>query len=45
VERGIVPEQLPPGEDIKKVERKMESEKKKLPKHVDSLSKEDDEKS
>jgi DNA-damage-inducible protein D len=45
VERGIVPEQLPPAEDIKKVERKMESEKKKLPKHVDSLSKEDDEKS
>jgi DNA-damage-inducible protein D len=45
VERGIVPEQLPPAEDIKKVERKMESEKKKLPKHVDSLSKEDDENS
>ena len=29
LERGIVPEQLPPAEDIKKVERKLISEKKK----------------
>jgi DNA-damage-inducible protein D len=29
VERGIVPEQLPPAEDIKKVERKLKSEEKK----------------
>jgi len=36
-ERNIKPEQLPPDEDIKKVERRLESEKKKLPKHVDKL--------
>jgi len=29
LERGIVPEQLPPAEDIKKVERKLKSEEKK----------------
>ena len=29
--RGIVPEQLPPSEDIKKIERRVESEQKKLP--------------
>ena len=29
-ERGIVPENLPPAEDVKKVERRLESEKKKL---------------
>lgn len=29
ISRGIVPEQLPPAEDIKKVERKVESEKRK----------------
>jgi DNA-damage-inducible protein D len=29
ITRGIVPEKLPPAEDIKKVERKVESEKKK----------------
>lgn len=29
ISRGIVPEKLPPAEDIKKVERKVESEKKK----------------
>ena len=30
IERGIVPENLPPAEDVKKVERRMESEKKKV---------------
>ncbi len=29
-ERGIVPENLPPAEDVKRVERRLESEKKKL---------------
>ena len=29
MERGIVPEQLPPAEDIKKVERKLKSDEKK----------------
>ena len=29
-ERGIVPEYLPPAEDVKKVERRLESEKKKI---------------
>ena len=35
--RGIVPEQLPPSEDIKKIERRVESEQKKLPKQVKPL--------
>lgn len=35
--RGIVPEQLPPAEDIKKIERRVESEQKKLPKQVKPL--------
>jgi DNA-damage-inducible protein D len=35
--RGIVPEQLPPAEDVKKIERRVESEQKKLPKHVKPL--------
>jgi DNA-damage-inducible protein D len=30
IERGIVPEDLPPAEDVKKVERRLESEKKKV---------------
>jgi DNA-damage-inducible protein D len=30
IERGIVPENLPPAEDVKKVERRLESEKKKV---------------
>jgi DNA-damage-inducible protein D len=34
---GIRPENLPPYEDIKKVERRLESEEKKLPKMVDKL--------
>jgi DNA-damage-inducible protein D len=36
-DRGIVPERLPAAEDIKKVERRVQSEQKKLPKHVDKL--------
>jgi DNA-damage-inducible protein D len=35
--RGIVPEQLPPAEDIKKIERRVESEQKKLPRQVKPL--------
>jgi DNA-damage-inducible protein D len=35
--RGIVPEQLPPSEDIKKIERRVESEQKKLPKQIKAL--------
>ena len=30
LQRGIVPEQLPPGEDVKKVERRFKSEEKRL---------------
>lgn len=41
VERGIVPERLPPSEDIKKVERRVESEQKKLPKQIKSLESDD----
>ncbi|MBN1505926.1 MAG: DNA damage-inducible protein D [Sedimentisphaerales bacterium] len=37
VDRGIVPERLPPAEDVKKVERRLESEQKKLPKQVKRL--------
>lgn len=29
IERGIVPENLPPAEDVKKVERRLESDEKK----------------
>ena len=36
-DRGIVPERLPPWEDIKKVERRVQSEEKKLPKQVERL--------
>lgn len=32
VDRGIVPEALPPAEDVKKVERRLKTEQKKLPK-------------
>ncbi len=35
--RGIVPEELPSAEDIKKVERRVQSEQKKLPKQAESL--------
>ncbi len=37
VSRGIVPEALPPAEDVKKVQRRLDSEKKKLPRQVDPL--------
>jgi len=37
VDRGIVPERLPPTEDVKKVERRLETEQKKLPKEVKRL--------
>lgn len=37
VDRGIVPETLPPSEDVKKVERRLVSEQKKLPKVVQPL--------
>jgi DNA-damage-inducible protein D len=35
--RGIVPEQLPAAEDIKKIERRVEAEQKKLPQQVKPL--------
>ena len=35
--RNIVPEKLPPGEDVKKVERRVKSEQKSLPKKTDRL--------
>ncbi len=35
--RNIKPEELPSAEDIKKIERRLEAEKKKLPKHTDKL--------
>lgn len=37
VDRGIVPEALPPAEDVKKVERRLKSEQKKLPGQVERL--------
>jgi len=37
VDRGIVPENLPAAEDVKKVERRLASERKKLPTQVDRL--------
>ena len=37
LERGIKPEELPPEEDIKKLERKVDSESKKLGKNPDKL--------
>ena len=37
VARGIVPESLPPAEDLKKVERRLKSEQKKLPRQVEPL--------
>lgn len=37
VARGIVPESLPPAEDVRKVERRLKSEQKKLPKQVEPL--------
>ncbi|MFI4859196.1 MAG: hypothetical protein ACIAXF_00800, partial [Phycisphaerales bacterium JB063] len=37
IDRGIKPEELPADEDIKKVERRVESETKKLPDKTDKL--------
>ena len=37
VDRGIVPERLPPAEDIKKVERRLDTEGQKLPKQIKRL--------
>lgn len=37
VDRGIVPERLPPAEDVKKVERRLETEQQKLPRQVQGL--------
>lgn len=36
-DRGIIPEQLPPAEDVKKVERRLKSEEKKLLKKTEKL--------
>jgi DNA-damage-inducible protein D len=36
-DRGVKPEQLPPSEDIKKVERRLESEEKQILKEVKKL--------
>ena len=43
VDRGIVPEALPPAEDVKKVERRLTSEQKKLPKNAKPLESHDEE--
>ncbi len=37
IDRGIVPENLPAAEDVKKVERRLASERKKLPAQADRL--------
>jgi len=37
VDRGIVPERLPPAEDVKKVERRLETEQKRLPRQIRRL--------
>ena len=37
VERGIIPEALPPAEDVKKVERRLKSEQKRLPQQTERL--------
>ena len=39
--RGIVPERLPRAEDIKKIERRVTSEEKKLPRQVKPLESEE----
>jgi DNA-damage-inducible protein D len=36
-DRGVKPEQLPPSEDIKKIERRLESEEKKILKDVKKI--------
>jgi len=41
-DRQIVPENLPPAEDLKKIERRLESEQKKLPSQVEGLGSDDE---
>jgi len=43
VNRGITPEALPPAEDVKKVERRLKSEQKKLPKYAEPLESHEEE--
>ncbi len=38
ISRGITPENLPPEEDVKKIERKLKSEKKKTLKNDDNFN-------
>lgn len=38
-ERGVLPEQLPAAEDVKKVQRKLETEEKKIPKQTRKIQK------
>jgi DNA-damage-inducible protein D len=40
IERGVKPESLPPGEDVKKLQRKLESDNKKVLKEVKRIKKE-----
>ena len=40
LERGIAPEQLPPAEDVKKVQRRLQSDEKKVSKTAQKLNKE-----
>jgi DNA-damage-inducible protein D len=40
IERGVKPELLPPGEDVKKLQRKLESDNKKVLKEVKRIKKE-----
>ncbi|MDP1646589.1 MAG: DNA damage-inducible protein D [Rubrivivax sp.] len=40
-DRNIVPEQLPPGEDLKKLERRLKAEEKKLPRNAPKLGRTD----
>ena len=42
-DRGITPEDLPAEEDLKKVERRLTSEEKKLPRNVEKLEHQNDE--
>lgn len=39
LQRGITPEQLPPGEDVKKVERRLKGEEKRVVKGAKRLGK------
>ena len=39
IRRNIFPEQLPPAEDVKKLERRIKAEQKKLPKMAPKLGK------